>query len=254
MWFKAGTYTKCSLILISPSNLQNLPALGMRSAHPALVSSWWHETLSWSISLWAQWLHVDIHLPWSLYLFFLLKSSWSELCSKPSLWEVDPLVWAKFFGYRYAINLVAIPSSFHHFDGVYNIQRVSSSWTWGHCCWTMSSVVSTMILPCILLSSFALMLQTTRLQFFEVAWFKSGWRVSLSRIRFYHCLGLLPFQHGWSHVDKMLGYIWSLTTHWLVGALYVSTCTLEDLELIVHRKTWSSYGYTAWRQGDHGVK
>ena len=104
--------------------------------------------------------HTDVYLPQSLYesscwkvheVFFILGHLWGKwwCWCEPSL-----------FRYKAAIDLATITCSFHDLGEVYNIETVASSGCWGHYCWTIKSLVSTMILLCGLLSPFASMLQT----------------------------------------------------------------------------------------------
>ena len=44
-----------SWLPLGMQNLQCLLTLGMQNAFPALISSWWEETLSCPIDFWAQW-------------------------------------------------------------------------------------------------------------------------------------------------------------------------------------------------------
>ena len=70
---------------------------------------------------------MDVDVPGSLYesifrkvheMIFILGHLWGE---------VAPLVRAKCFGYRAAIDVAAIFCSFHLFGEVHNIERVASS-------------------------------------------------------------------------------------------------------------------------------
>ena len=88
---KLGIRTQRSSLSTSPSHKwQSLCIICMQSAHPASLSSWSEETLSWPIAL------------WGYGAFCVMK--WS-------LWEESLLVWSKFFGYTVAM---CLSSSCHH--------------------------------------------------------------------------------------------------------------------------------------------
>ena len=87
----APTQNVPSLLISLTHPLQNLSALGMQTACPASIFSWWEETLSWPTALQALW-----GIQMSIYLNLCMNPS-AEKFMKLSLGEVVLLVWAKSF-------------------------------------------------------------------------------------------------------------------------------------------------------------
>ena len=97
--WKLGICTQRSSLSTSASHkLQCLSIIGMQSAHPASISSWSKETLSWPIALLGY--GVCRHAITLVFLRIHFVTRWWN-----NLWEEALLAFSKFSGYTVAIGL-----------------------------------------------------------------------------------------------------------------------------------------------------